>query len=281
MSAKLPTLAIIGGGRLARTLGHLWTAGKVFAIRDVLSRTREHAQEAVAFIGAGRAVSDITELQAADVYLISTPDDRIVACCKQLADAGLLSAGSIVFHCSGALRSTELAPALQAGASVASVHPIRSFAAPEQVTQSFAGTWCGIEGDARAVELLGRAFREIGAQTVPIDAEHKMLYHSAAVFASNYLVTVVDAGLQAYAKAGIPRESALRMLEPLVRKTVDDIFRIGPEQALQGPIARGDTATVQKQYRAVAAWDRRFGGLYRRLATLTADLAARRRRTGN
>jgi predicted short-subunit dehydrogenase-like oxidoreductase (DUF2520 family) len=280
MNTSRPSLAVFGAGRLARTLARLWQERGIFEIRDVLSPTPGHAQEAVDFIGAGRAVQHVAQLRCADVYLLGTPDDRIVAGCAALADADLLKPDSIVFHCSGALRSAELTPALHAGAAVASVHPIRSFAVPEQVVQSFAGTWCGIEGDPRAVGLLEAAFCAIGAQPVAIDAEHKMLYHSAAVFASNYLVTLVDVGVQAYAKAGIPRESALRMLEPLVRKTVDDLFRIGPEQALQGPIARGDTATVRKQYRAVTAWDTRFGGLYRRLAILTADLAARKRAGG-
>lgn len=270
------TLTIIGCGHVGKALARLWTSHQTFLPQDILNRSIESSQRAVAFIGAGRALSDYADLRAADVYLIAAPDDQIVQCCDQLARTGLLSADSIVFHCSGAMRSSELLPAIECGASVASVHPIRSFAAPEQVVQSFAGTYCGIEGDQRAVDVLSEGFSAIGAKLVAVNADHKVLYHSAAVFASNYLTTLIDVAVQAYGKAGISGDVALEMLEPLVRKTVDNVFRIGPTQALSGPIARGDMATVEKQQRAVAAWNPQYADLYRQFATLTAELAARR-----
>jgi predicted short-subunit dehydrogenase-like oxidoreductase (DUF2520 family) len=272
-----PSLSIIGGGNVGRALGRLWASRRTFQIQDVFCRSIESAQRATGFIGAGRAVSDMADLRQADIYMITTPDDSIAACCERLAAAGLLSAASIVFHCSGALRASQLQAAVQLGAAVAGIHPVRSFAAPEQVVQSFAGTWCGIEGDARALAVLGPAFSAIGAQLATIDPEFKVIYHAAAVFASNYLVTLLDVALQAYARAGIPNHIALKMVEPLVRKTVDNVFEIGTEKALSGPIARGDLATADKQYRAVRDWDKRHGTLYRQLARLTRDLAARRK----
>jgi predicted short-subunit dehydrogenase-like oxidoreductase (DUF2520 family) len=65
-------------------------------------------------------------------------------------------------------------------------------------------------------------------------------------------------------------------MEPLVRETMDNVFRLGPEAALTGPVARGDTATVVRQYRAVKQWDPGHGALYRRMGKLTAALARRR-----
>jgi predicted short-subunit dehydrogenase-like oxidoreductase (DUF2520 family) len=209
--------------------------------------------------------------------MIAAADDQIAQCCAELARSGRLSADAIVFHCSGALRSMELQPAIKQGAAAASVHPIRSFADPEQIAKDFAGTYCGIEGDPRALDLLGEAFSAIGARMVPIDADFKIVYHSAAVFACNYLATLLDVAQQAYVKSGIPHEAALKLMEPLVRETVDNVFRLGPAQALTGPIARGDVATAVKQYRAVRAWDKRYGALYKRFGKLTAALAARRR----
>lgn len=270
------TLNIIGCGNLGKTLGRLWAANGHFVIQDVLNRTRQSAAQAVSFMQAGRAVGTYEELRAADVTLIATPDGQIAECSQALAQTGLLRAGSVLFHCSGALPSAILHNATQNRASVASVHPIRSFASPEQAAKDFAGTFCGIEGDQPAVALLSEAFTAIGAQLVDIDAKFKSVYHAAAVFASNYLVTLLDVAQQAYAKAGIPPDSALRLMEPLVRGTVDNVFRLGTTDALTGPIARGDIATAVKQYRAVNAWDERHGALYKQLGKLTADIAARR-----
>ncbi|HEV7617083.1 MAG TPA: DUF2520 domain-containing protein [Burkholderiaceae bacterium] len=284
------TLNIIGAGNVGKTLGRLWTLNQTFVCQDVLNRSIGSSQRAVSFIGAGRAIDDYADLRPADVWMIAAPDDQIMQCAEQLAHAGSLSAGSVVFHCSGALLSSELRAVQRLGAAagcalpavggalpaVASIHPIRSFAVPAEVVQSFTGTWCGIEGDQRALDVLIEGFSAIGAHLVPINTDFKMLYHSAAVFASNYLVTLLDVALQAYAKAGISDDVALNMIEPLVRKTVDGIFQVGPEKALSGPIARGDLETAARQYRAVAAWDKRYGALYKRLGRLTADLAARR-----
>ncbi|RJF95378.1 Rossmann-like and DUF2520 domain-containing protein [Noviherbaspirillum saxi] len=272
-----PTMNIIGCGKLGMTLGRLWTTHQVFAIQAIMNRSQASTEKAIAFMQAGVAASDIRNMPPADAWLIATPDDDIASSCDALAASGKLKQGDIVFHCSGALPSSILAAATRAGAAISSVHPIRSFADPAQVAASFGGTFCGIEGDAEALNVLQAAFGAIGARTIPIDANFKTLYHAAAVFASNYLVTVLDVAVQAYVKAGIPEEAALQLMEPLVRGTVDNVFRLGTTKALTGPIARGDIATAVKQYRAVNTWDERHGVLYKQLGKLTSDIAARRR----
>ena len=65
----------------------------------------------------------------------------------------------------------------------------------------------------------------------------------------------MEAGLRSYAKSGLGRGEALRMMEPLVRETVDNVFRLGTVDALTGPIARGDGAVVARQVDALTAWD--------------------------
>ncbi len=270
------TLSIIGAGKLGQTLGRLWSSQGIFRLQDVLNQSLPSAQRAVAFIGAGRAIGAWTELRPADIYLIATPDDRIAASCDALTQAGLLRAGSTVFHCSGALPSSALQAAGARGAAVASVHPIRSFAAPAEVVRTFAGTWCGMEGDARALELLAPAFAAIGARTAQIDAGAKIHYHAAAVFACNYLVTLLDVAQQSYMRAGIHPDTALEMMEPLVRETVENVFRLGPAAALTGPVARGDMATAERQRQAVAAAEPAHGELYAQFMQLTRALAARR-----
>lgn len=271
------TINIVGCGNVGRVLGRLWSENGTFLVQDVLNRSIESARQAVSFIGAGRPLERYEELRPADIFLIGTPDDQIESCSERLAAKKVLRQGSIVFHCSGALPASVMAQAVQHGALVASVHPIRSFASPDQIVSNFAGTYCGVEGDSAALDILIPVFSAIGARPVPIDTKFKSLYHAAAVFASNYLVTLLDISVEAYAKAGIPRDVALQLMEPLVRGTVENVFRLGPTDALTGPIARGDLATAVRQYRAVKAWDKQRGSLYKQLGKLTAIIAARKR----
>lgn len=242
-----------------------------FIVQDVLTRSPASAAAAVAFIGQGRACASLSAMARADVWMLAVPDDHIAGASAQLAAAQNLD-GIVVFHCSGAKSSADLA-----GGYAASVHPIRSFADPPAVAQSFAGTWCGIEGDARALPVLEAALRAIGAQAVPIDAAAKTVYHAASVFASNYLVTVLDCALRAYQAAGIPEHVARELARPLASESLANVFRLGPEAALSGPVARGDFATVARQQAAVSAWDAASGQLYAALVPPTKALADRKK----
>lgn len=264
------TLNIIGAGKVGRVLGRLFGASGAFTVQDVLTRSDSSALDAVSFIGAGQARTELSEMRAADCWMLAVGDDQIAPVCAQLA-AGRDLTGAIVFHCSGAKASDELRSAV--GAHVASVHPIRSFADPGQVAAHFGGTFCGIEGDSAALGLLTPALETIGARAVPIDAAAKTVYHAASVFASNYLVTVLDAALRSYQAAGIPEAVARELAAPLATETMANVFRLGAGAALTGPIARGDFETVARQQAALDGWDKPTGEMYRALAVATVDLS--------
>jgi predicted short-subunit dehydrogenase-like oxidoreductase (DUF2520 family) len=276
----MATLNIVGAGHVGRALGRLFFTRDVFAIQDIRTRSGDSARAAAAFIGAGMPVDgdgdDDGTLRPADVWMLAVSDDAIAGVAAALAQSTPM-AGAVVFHCSGAKASTELDALRRAGAFVASVHPVRSFADPAAVAAAFDGTFCGVEGDAAALAVLLPAFEAIGARPVHIDPAAKTVYHAAAVFASNYLVTVMDAALRAYQAAGIPADVARELARPLATETLANVLRLGPEAALSGPIARGDAATVARQQAAVTAWDGPTGDLYDALATATRDLARRKR----
>lgn len=269
------TLNLVGAGHVGRVFGRLWAQAGVFDLGQVLTRSAASAHAAADFIGAGAVAADYAQLRPAAVHMLAVGDDQIVPACEALARAVPL-AGSIVFHCSGALASDRLAAARAAGALVASVHPIRSFADPAGVAAQFSGTFCGVEGDAGALAVLTPALQAIGAQPVPIRAEAKTVYHAAAVFASNYLVTMLDAALRAYQAAGIPEAVARQLAQPLASESMANVFRLGAAAALTGPIARGDLATVARQQQAVAGWDDATGALYQSLVAPTTALARRK-----
>jgi predicted short-subunit dehydrogenase-like oxidoreductase (DUF2520 family) len=270
------TLNIIGCGTVGKTLGRLFHEGGVFEVRDILNRSLESAQGAAAFIGAGRPVSGYAEMRSADLYLIAAADDAIAGCATALAASGLVRPGTIFCHLSGALPSSVLAAVAELGGAVASVHPVKSFADPLASVAGFAGTWCGIEGDAAAVSCLGGAFTAIGGGIFAVDPRFKTVYHAGSVLVCNYLAALIEAGVRAYQKGGLPRQSALKVMEPLVRGTVDNIFRAGTVQALTGPIARGDCAVVSGQLDALDDWDSEIALVYRALGRIALDLSNRR-----
>lgn len=269
------TLSVIGAGRVGRTLCRLWLEHGVLAIGDVLNRTTESAEAAVAFIGAGRPIADWKRLEPADVYMMSVPDDAIEDCVERLRGSGAVPRGAIVFHCSGSKPSSVLAPLAEEGTRIASVHPVKSFADPGRAVQTFDGTECALEGDAEACALLETAIERCGGRVFRVDAEHKLVYHAATVFASNYAVALLEVALRCFERAGLGRDRALSIAMPLIRGTIENVGLLGTVDALTGPIARGDAALVGAQLRALADWDRGLAALYARLGQYALELSLR------
>jgi len=270
----MKSINVIGCGKVGKTLARLWTEHRVFLVRCVLNRSLESGCRAAEFIGGGRAVARFHELDRADVVMIAASDESIETCCRQLCATEALQHGAVVFHVSGALPSSVLAPAQARGAVIAAVHPVKSFADPRLAVETFAGTFCALEGDGPACDLLRDAIERCGARTFAVDPQFKTIYHAATVFVSNYLVALVETGLRCFEKAGVPRATAMEVMEPLVRGTVDNLFRLGPVRALTGPIARGEVAVVAGQSAALDRWDAGAAELYRALGRVAVELAA-------
>ncbi len=273
MSEKLNSLNIIGCGKVGKTLARLWIKHDIFEIRDIVTRSMESARSAVNFLGGGTPVNHLDKIKKADIFLIATPDDQIHKTCQALSEMDLIKSGNIVFHCSGALSSLELDQLKSSGAHVASIHPVKSFANPDSACETFDGTFCGTEGEKEALEILHPAFEKIGGIIFSIDAQHKTEYHAANVIVCNYLTALIELGTKVYERSGLSYQTAMQVMEPLVRETVNNNFSLGTVNALTGPIARGDSELVNHQLKILKNWNPEIADLYAMLGKLSLELS--------
>jgi predicted short-subunit dehydrogenase-like oxidoreductase (DUF2520 family) len=154
----------------------------------------------------------------------------------------VIEPGPIVGHCSGATRLEVLFPH-----QAFSLHPLMTVTGDGA---TFAGAGAAVAGTtARAAALAADLAARLGMTPVEVAAADRATYHAAASIASNFLITLEAAAEQLAQGVGIGRE----LLVPLVRASVENWARVGPERALTGPVARGDDATVERQREAVAA----------------------------
>src|SRR5213594_1313149 len=145
--------AVIGAGRLGRTLGRLLLR-RGYAPTGLSCRSLRSARQARAFIGAGEPTTSTTQAAArAQLVLMATPDREIAAVARELARMRLSWTGRVVAHTSGAVSSEALEPLRQRGALVASLHPLVSIAAAHPDLE-FHGTPFAVEGNPRAVRIL-------------------------------------------------------------------------------------------------------------------------------
>ncbi|MDT8989995.1 Rossmann-like and DUF2520 domain-containing protein [Curvibacter sp. APW13] len=275
----LPTLNIVGAGRVGRTLAYLWHAHGQFSIQGVACRSPESAHEAVAFIGAGTAI-DAQELPPADVWMLAVPDASIAAVAQSLATHAppptATGAAPVVFHCAGASGSELLQPLTDLGWRSASAHCILSFARADTAVAQFDGTVCALEGEASACALLQGAFEAIGGQCFALQRQDKLLYHAAAVFATNFLPVLQSVAEEAWAASGVPAALLPHLRQTLLANAVRNITTLGPAGALTGPAARGDTAHIARQSAVVHQWSEGAGRAYDALSSLALQLAQRR-----
>ncbi len=278
-----PLLNIVGAGRVAQTLASLWHACGCFTVQDVLTTSLASARAASAVIGAGQPVAYVQDMRPAAVWMLAVPDAQIGASASALAVVapGLLAnapaSPPLVFHCSGAQSVAALAPLAGLGWQVASAHCILSFTNVATALAQFPGTPCPLDGDAQARALLHRAFTAIGARCFDIASEDKLLYHAAAVFATNFLPVLQATAEGLWRSTGMPAELMPALRERLLRNAVANITSLGPQAALTGPAARGDTAAIARQGAAVAAWDAPAGAAYEALSALALRLARQRK----
>lgn len=269
---NIKRLGIIGCGKVGRVLARKLVDSALVEVTGVVNRSLASAQDATRFIGRGTPLNSINEMPQSDLIMIATSDDRIVECAQALAAAGLVDADTLVFHCSGAHSSEVLSPLAALGASTGSVHPVKSFAEPERAYQTFAGTYLGVEGDARCLSFLQESLSRCGGEVFKLAPEMKLLYHAGAVFVCNYMTALIEIGLRCFEQAGLDRQLALQIIAPFIYDTLNNNVNLGPAKALTGPIARGDHELVRQQYEAVKRYSPLAGEIYAALGKVASEL---------
>jgi len=101
----------------------------------------------------------------------------------------------------------------------------------------------------------------------------KVLYHAAAVFACNYLVTLVKLALDLWLDFGVSSKEATRALLPLLTGTINNIDNIGLPDCLTGPVARGDSDTIERHLRALETRSPYLLTTYKELGLQTIPIA--------
>lgn len=246
-------ITLIGPGNWGTALASALFAVGIPIDEIVVRKLRDGNRRLAQKYGARLETLKSAKLDA-EIIWICTPDAAIAKTAAALAKQGLLEKGQVVLHSSGVLASTELAAVRDAGASVASVHPLMSF--PQRVgardkTVSLRGVPFAMEGDARAVRMARRVVRALGGDAYTIRTQDKPLYHAFGAFASPLVTALLTAAVKTGCAAGISQADAIRRMQPIVERTVANFFAHGPRKSLSGPVARGDVATVERHLAAL------------------------------
>jgi len=255
------------------------TTGTALAVRlsqkecpvvAVSSRTLSSAQKLAGLVPNCQVCHAAQEVaEAAELVFITTPDDVVAQVCGEVQ----WREGQSVVHCSGAHSVDILESARKLGAAVGSFHPLQTFADVDQAIENLPGSTFALEAEEPLLSTLKELTLLLNGNWVELKPGDKVLYHAAAVFACNYLVTLVKLALDLWLDFGISSGEATRALLPLLKGTINNIDSIGLPDCLTGPVARGDSGTIERHLIALETRSPSLLTTYKELGLQTIPIA--------
>ncbi|MDR1701632.1 MAG: DUF2520 domain-containing protein [Sporomusaceae bacterium] len=240
---RKPVIGFVGAGKVGQALGRYFGRSGL-TVRGYCSRSLESAQKAAAVTGT--AVLPLEELTAAsDILFLTVPDGVIEEIWQTVRFLPL--EGKVICHCSGLHSFRILTGIEETGGTGYSLHPLCA------ITGSFddlAQVYFTLD-HAEEHQAMNTLLAQIKNPVCRIEAAQKAKYHAAAVFCSNLVAGITHAGSRLFLECGLEAEFAQRAWRQLFLGNAQNIERLGPVQALTGPLERADDQTIHLHLEAL------------------------------
>ena len=241
-------IGVVGAGRVGAVLSAaLRTAG-----HDVVAAAGESdaSRARIESLLPGVPVLKPTAVsRSCELLLLTVPDDMLPNVVSMLAASGAIRPGQYVAHTSGRHGLAVLAPAAQVGAHVLALHPAMTFTGTALDLPRLAGCSFGVTADQPdTIDLATTLVTDLGGELVWVPEDKRTLYHAGLAHGANHLVTLVSQAMGLLRESGATDPAAT--LRPLLTAALDNALTMG-DDALTGPIVRGDVETVRAHLDAI------------------------------
>jgi len=262
-------VGVVGAGRVGSVLGAaLQQAGhRVVAVSAVSDASLRRAGDLLPGVPV---VAPPDVLAAAELVLLTVPDDALPALADGLVRADAVRAGQLVVHTSGRYGVTVLEPATAAGALPLALHPAMTFTGRPDDLARLPGACFGVTAPDALRPIAEALVLEMGGDPQWVDEDQRVLYHAALAGGANHLMTLVNESVDLLRRSGVGDPE--RMLGALLGAAMDNALRAG-DAGLTGPVARGDAGTVAAHLAALREVSPHTAAAYLAMARLTADRA--------
>jgi predicted short-subunit dehydrogenase-like oxidoreductase (DUF2520 family) len=248
MTSSLLRVGVIGAGRVGAVLAAaLRSAG-----HDVVAAAGESdaSRGRIADLLPGvPTLKPSAVARSCDLLLLTVPDDMLPNVVAVLSDSGAIRPGQYVVHTSGRHGLAVLGPAVAVGARGIAAHPAMTFTGTALDLGRLDGCVFGLTAPDEERDFADRLVAQLRGRALWIPEERRTLYHASLAHGANHLVTLVAQAMELLAAAGA--EAPAETLRPLLSAALDNALEHG-DDALTGPIVRGDAETVRGHLAEIA-----------------------------
>jgi predicted short-subunit dehydrogenase-like oxidoreductase (DUF2520 family) len=262
-------VGVVGAGRVGSVLGAaLQGAGhRVVAVSAVSDASRRRAAD---LLPGAEVLPPPEVLAAAELALLTVPDDALPDLVEGLVAAGAVRPGQLIVHTSGRYGVDVLTSATRAGGLPLALHPAMTFTGRPEDLVRLSGACLGVTAPEPLRPIADALVLEMGGDPQWVAEDQRPLYHAALAGGANHLSTLVNESVDQLRRCGVAEPE--RMLAPLLGAALDNALRSG-DAALTGPVARGDAGTVAAHLAVLREVSPHTAAAYLAMARLTADRA--------
>ena len=220
-------VSIIGSGNLAQHLIQAFQSNSSIELVQVVARNPKTVAH---LLDSNRIISDYTQLQEADLYIIAVSDDAIAE-----VSAALPFENRLVAHTSGSVSIDSLDPKNHR----AVFYPLQSFS-KDKIVNFKTIPLCIEKKKKKDVPTLNLIANAISDAVYDINSEQRKALHVAAVFVNNFVNHLYQIGNEICDANAIP----FSILKPLIQETANKVATLSPKAAQTGPAKRNDISTI-------------------------------------
>ena len=268
-AGSIAPVVLVGAGRAGRALAAAFrAAGLPHALVDRTGIVEQH--------GPPIFTSRADAVQRSPAVLVAVRDGQLDVALDELRLQDGVQSGAVVLQVSGSAEPAARERITAAGVHYGTFHPLLPLIDPSLASFRLQGSVIGIEGDDAASDVAARLAQRLGATTIEIPREERAAYHAAAVIASNFPVTLAALAEGLLSRIGVDSVAAHRAVRALMAASVENLAAAPRAlDALTGPIARGDVATVRAHTTALHG-SRPYHDVYEVLSRATLALMRQR-----
>jgi len=242
-------IGIIGAGKIAYSLVNALKSSGL-NVDLIISKKKSSAKSLTLKFKIKNYSDDLHSIQNNNqIIFLTVPDSQIKKAAVSISKLNLDFKNILFVHLSGVEDISVLSDLKKMKSLTGSLHIMQSF--PSEKIVDIKKCFAAVESSSISAEkIIMKIAKRIGLNSFRINSKDKVFYHLAGVYASNFIIANLFHAEQFF-KLIKTKFQSFDLLEPIITSTLKNAKELGVQEAISGPVERGDLKTIKKHIKAL------------------------------